>query len=282
MNLVITNKDKIKTFTSVFQNLKLFGEHLNLFFEKERIYAQGMDSSHVSIFEIHIPASWFDVYRYTGKASSHILGVNTVTLFKILSTREENQELNIEYDENETDSLLIHFIGQPSTKPNAKEYDKHFTVPLISLESELMDIPAFECSAEFSLESSHFSTIINQLKLFGTDIMFQCNEEEIRLLSNGRDNGNMSVVIPIDDLNMFAIAEGENMRLSFSLVHMANICSFYKVSNQIMIELSNEFPLRVTYYLDKNDMDNDDDDDDAKNGGARLLFFLAPRVGDEL
>ena len=276
MNLVISNKEKIKTFTSVFQNLKLFGEHLNLFFEKERIYAQGMDNSHVSIFEIHIPASWFDVYNYTGEASSHIIGINTVLLFKILSTREENQELNIEFDENATDNLLIHFIGQPTAKSTAKEYDKHFTVPLISLESELMDIPGFECSAEFSLESPHFSTIVNQLKLFGTDITIQCNEEEIRLVSDGRESGNMSVVIPIDDLNMFAIAEGEQLKLSFSLVHMANICSFHKVSGQILIELSNEYPLRVTYYLDKFDAD----DEAAKEKAAKLLFFLAPRVSD--
>jgi hypothetical protein len=58
------------------------------------------------------------------------------------------------------------------------------------------------------LSSSTFSNIVGQLKQFGADLHIRCNEEELRLTAKSNESGNMSVVIPIDDLTLFAINEG--------------------------------------------------------------------------
>ena len=92
MRVVITNKDKAKAFTSMFQNMKLFCEHINLMFEPGRLYAQGMDSSHISVFEIFIPSTWFDEYVQEGTS---VIGLSTQHLFRILNTREESQQISI-------------------------------------------------------------------------------------------------------------------------------------------------------------------------------------------
>ena len=267
MHLVISNKDRAKAFTALFQNMKLFCEHVNLMFDSERLYAQGMDSSHISVFEVIIPAAWFDEYVQEG---SCVLGINTLLFFRILNTREEGQHINIVFDESSaSDKLFLHLVSKTS-------FDKHFELPLIELDSEMMSIPSVDYQAEFSLASSNFANIIGQLKQFGVDLHIRCNEEELRLTSKSSESGNMSVVIPIDDLTLFAINEGETINMSFSLSHLHNICSFHKVSDSINIKISENYPLKTTYLLEP--LIDDDEDIDTK---ARIMVFLAPRVSDE-
>ena len=265
MNVVITNKEKAKAFTSMFQNMKLFCEHINLMFEPTRLYAQGMDSSHISVFEIFIPSGWFDEYKQEGTV---VLGITTQMFFRILNTREESQQINIDYREEDSDKLFVHFISSKTS------FDKHFELPLVELESEMMEIPAVDYKAEFSLVSSNFASIIGQLKQFGADLQIHCNEDELRLTAKSNESGNMSVVVPIDDLSLFAINEGETIDMSFSLSHLHNICAFHKVSDNINIKISDNYPLKTTYLLEPA---GDDDDIDEK---ARIVVFLAPRIAD--
>ena len=155
-------------------------------------------------------------------------------------------------------------------------FDKHFELPLIELESEMMSIPEVDYAAEFSLSSSNFATIVGQLRQFGSDLHIKCNEDEIRLTAKSNESGNMSVVVPIDDLSLFAINEGETLNLSFSLSHLHNICSFHKISDSINIKISGDYPLKATYFLEK----IADDDEDMTNK-SRVVVFLAPRVSDD-
>ena len=139
-----------------------------------------------------------------------------------------------------------------------------------------MSIPDVEYAAEFSLSSANFAGIVGQLKQFGADMLIKCNEQEIRLTAKSTDTGNMSVVVPIDDLSLFAINEGETLNLSFSLSHLYNICSFHKVSESVNLKISDNYPLKATYLLEKVS-----DEEDDVSGKARIVVFLAPRISDD-
>ncbi len=269
MKFTIENKDKAKAFSSMFQNMKLFSDHINLIFEQDRLYAQGMDSSHISVFEIIIPNTWFDNYWQEG---NDVLGVNTVLFHKILGTREDGQHITVEYNrDTDSDKLYMHF-----TNTTAKSFDKHFELPLFELESDLMQIPDVDYQAEFSLNSGNFASLVSQLKQFGSDLFIKCNEEELRLTSKSNESGNMSVVVPIDDLSLFAINEGETINMSFSLLHLHNICAFHKVCDTVNIKISENYPLKTTYLLEPLGSE-----DDAEEDKARIVVFLAPRISDE-
>jgi proliferating cell nuclear antigen PCNA len=226
-NLAVSEPGKARAFSAIFQNMKHFCDHVNVVFEKERVYAQGMDNSHISIFELFIPSAWFDSYNHP-EDDNIVVGINVGLFYKILNTRDEGQEIFIKYDSEKQDKLYLHFItSSSSSKPL---FDKHFELPLIEIETEMMSIPDVEYSVEFSLSSSNFASIVGQLKQFGSDMIIRCNEEEIRLSSKSTDAGNMSVVVPIDDLSLFAIDEGMSLCLSFSLSHLYNICSLLPLS----------------------------------------------------
>jgi proliferating cell nuclear antigen len=264
MNICITQINKADIFTGLFQHIKAFTEQVNIMFEKDRMYIQTMDSSHVSIIEMDLPSSWFDIYE--NKTSSTItLGIHSTTLFKVLNAREKTQSIQICYDENYGDKLLIHF-----TSENKVEFDKHFELPLIDIENELMGIPQFEPQAEFTISSPHFSSIISQLQMFGDTMTIECNEDKIMLFSESKDHGKMFVEIKIDDLTTFIIDENKSLNLAFSLQYLHNICLYNRLAKEIEIKLSDAYPIQVIYNL----------------GGepsqiANIKFYLAPKIKDD-
>lgn len=261
MNLCIKNIQKAEIFSSIFQHIRLFTEHINISFSKDKMYLQSMDSSRVSIFELSLPADWFDIYNFT-QDGSFTIGVNSIILFKILNTRDKSQETHIIYDNNaDNDKLFIHFMCE-----NKTIYDKQFELPLIDIDVEIMEIPTSECNAELSINSTNFANIISQLKIFGDTIDIECSEEKIELHSISQESGKMMVNIDIDELTSYSINEGETIHLSFSLAILQNICLYHKLSKEMIIYLTDQFPLKLVYNLG--------------DESSTMTFYLAPKIND--
>lgn len=263
MNISITNLVKADIFAGIFQHIKVFTDNVNIIFDKDSISLQTMDNSRISIFEVKIPATWFDTYTHTAQ-SSIAVGISSIILFKILNARDKSQNLQIIYNEGATDSLEIHFLSLEGSKTVC--YDKHFVVPLIDMEVDNMNIPDIDYSAEFSLPATVFSALVNQLKQFGETLEIQCSEQNIFLVAHSLESGKMSVEIKNDDLTEFAIVEGDELNLSYSLNYLHNICLYNKLAKEIGIHLCANYPLRIDYDLGE---------------GASIRFYLAPKIGDD-
>jgi len=261
MNISINNSIKSETFALIFQHIKAFTEHIIIMFEKDRVYFQSMDSARISVFELFIPSNWFDKYELQNEGSIPI-GVSSSLLFKILNTRDKNQETRLVFDPENEDKLSIHF-----TSEDKAVFDKHFELPLVDLDTELMGIPEMECNAEFSISSASFASIISQLKMFGDTLDIVCNEEKIELRSLSDGAGKMSVDIPIDELSEYSIDEGETINLSFGLNTLNNICLYHKITKEVKIKLIKDYPMQIVYYFG---------DDNTK-----LIFYLAPKIKDD-
>ena len=265
MNISIQQIQKAECFASIFQHIKSFTENINILFEKDRMYMQTMDGARVSIIEIILPSEWFDVYEHKS-ATTITVGINATILFKILNSREKTQSINIVYDVNDGDHLSIHF-----TSENKDEFDKRFEVPLMDIDMELLGIPEIEHQAEFTVSSYHFSTIVNQLQMFGDTMDVSCSEEKIMLSSHSQDHGKMFVEIKIDDLSSFIIDENGSMNLSFSLNYLHNICLYNKIAKEIELKLAANYPIQIIYDLGET----------LSGEKAQIKFYLAPKISDE-
>ena len=62
MRFEINDKRKCELFINIFNNLKKFTDTISLIFDEERLYIQGMDASHVCIYELSLDKSWFCVW----------------------------------------------------------------------------------------------------------------------------------------------------------------------------------------------------------------------------
>ena len=269
MNIIIRNLQKAETFAALFQHIRLFTEHINIMFETNRMYLQTMDSGRVSIIEITLPSTWFDVYELTGSTALSV-GLNSTMLYRILNTRDKAQETHIIFNEEESDKLCINF-----TSSNKSIFDKKFEMSLVDLETEVMNIPSTESQAEFSISSVNFANIISQMKLFGDTLEINCTEENITLHSVSVESGKMAVEINIDDLTSYSINEGENVRLTFSLNILHNICLYHKLVKDMEILLTDNFPMKLIFRIDG------ESNGDSNSESAKMTFYLAPKINDD-
>lgn len=260
--IVINDLLKVDTFTMIFQHVKSFTEHINIMFEAERLYIQSMDSTHVTVFEISLPNTWFNEYTLF-ENKPFTIGLNSFLLFRILNTREKTQNMKFIYDKNiDTDKLFITF-----TSENKAIFDKEFELPLMELDCEIMSIPEFDSNAELFISSLNFSNIVNQMKLFGDTIDVECCEENIVLNSISQESGKMRVIINIDELASYSINEGDKIKLSFSTNILHNICLYSKISKEMEIHFTESYPMKLIYNLGEQ--------------GATMKFYLAPKITDD-
>lgn len=286
MNITITNSQKAEQFAMLFQHVKSFTDHINMVFVKEedstsvngknRLFIQCMDTSHVSIMELYLPATWFCTYTHDF-ADSITMGVSSSMLYKILNSREKNQIIEIAYSQEENDKLFVRMRNPEGTPANKTDFEKHFEIPLMDIDSDTMDIPAIEHQAEITISSYHFASIINQLKMFGDTMDIQCSEEKIMLGSNSQENGKMFVEIKIDDLSCFIIDEGKELSLAFSLTYLHNICLYNKIAKEVEVKFSSDYPMQMTYYLDTLPTA----EEERPENSAKLTFYLAPKIAED-
>jgi proliferating cell nuclear antigen len=145
------------------------------------------------------------------------------------------------------------------------EYDKYFKIPLTVMESELLSIPETDYDVEFSIPSKKIHEITSQLMFFGDVMNVECTEEKISLGSTG-SNGDMNVVIKIDDLSEYSISEGEIVKVSYSLHYIHKMCITNKISNEVNFSVSPDYPLKINYQMDKK---------------SNLVFYIAPKINDD-
>jgi proliferating cell nuclear antigen len=277
MDLEILEPGKTDIFVAVFQHISKFTEHMNLMFEKERLFVQAINSSHIVILEIYLPKEWFSKYLTDGTR----IGVNAALFYKVLKKREKTQTIHIHC---EKDTIHFHFTG-----PDKTIFDKQFEIPLIDLDTEILDIPHIVHQAEFSLSTEKFASLVSQLKEFGDSLEIQCSEEKIALCSHSSENGKMGAEISIDDLEEFSIDEGEKIRIDFALRYLHDICQYQRLTKRVEIKLSADFPMMILYRLgDSLDSEGELSDErtdeivsSSKWNAPRMVFYLAPKVSED-
>lgn len=258
MKLVINDLQKAEIFVKCFQHTKTFVDSINIVFKMDQMYVQCMDSAMVLIMEFSLPKVWFDSYNL---AEDVTIGVNSGVLSKVLSIRESSQ--TVVWDTDKGDVLYVKFHTEDS---QSKVFDKEFEIPLIDLEQELFEIPPTDYPAEFTLPSNIFANMIQQLKQFGETLQIICTEEHIKMISDSPEFGKMNTHMPIEDLEEYAINEGETIKNSFAIKYLSNACLYQKIAKSMYIAVCSNFPMKIEYQ-----MEND----------AKLVFYLAPKINDD-
>lgn len=260
MRLTIDNKSKLEVFVAMFQLLKHWASHINMHFEKDKLYIQAMDKSHVCLADINIKSKWFSSYdcSQTNKIS---LDSNHFAILMNYALKHNTLELKFE-DESDPDKVYINFLNGTEKKNSA--FDHFFELNLIDAEEDSLGIPDVEYEVDFTIESKKWVEVLSELNTFGQDLNIICKQEVIELNASG-DAAKLKVNIPIDDLNEYAIAEDEELNKSFSLSHLSKMCSSIKLCATIDISLSSEYPMALKYNLG----------DDSK-----AVFYIAPKILD--
>jgi proliferating cell nuclear antigen PCNA len=266
MKIVFASARKVQQFATVFANLKNFTDNVSIYFKPTGIYIQCMDDSHCCLFECDLHSSWFKTYEYNAASDQPSIGINIVMLNKVLNTWNDTQTLTIEL-EPESDKISINFQKTDDSNTN---FDKFFELPLIILESELMDVRVSETLVDLTVESKVFCALINNLTIFNDVLKLTFKEESIECVSSGSE-GSMKAVININDVKEYATPENTTLEQAYSLRYIQLMCQFNKLAPEMKMGFNSDMPMLMKYTLSE--------ETDEHESFARI--HLAPKIVDD-
>ena len=147
----------------------------------------------------------------------------------------------------------------------------------MDLDSEFLPVPDSDWSADIQMVSDDLAKLIDQLSIFGSDLIVNCDEDSIKLLSDG-EMGKMKAVIKEEDILMYAIEEDVTLKVKFAISYFCLFTSVSKVNKKVNIHIDEKLPIKIQYDMDDVMDENDDDEDDEVINYIR--FYLAPKIED--
>jgi proliferating cell nuclear antigen len=260
MKFIISDKNKFQVFSTLFRHLPTFTETINLHVTDEGIYAQGMDSSQISLFEINLAKEWFDEFVCEKNC---VIGLMCSIFFKVFQCIDSlEQKMTFNYTDDK-DFLDITLEGD-----NVK---KEFQISLLDIDMEMLNIPETEYDVDIEIKSLDISNYINQMLIFDETFSLRCTQEEIIMKSNS-ESGSMSIILSDDSIIEYAIEEELDLTQNFSLNYIKKMCAFSKMTRHTFINMKRDTPMRFHQSLD---------DKKCEESNNYIRFYLAPKLDEE-
>jgi proliferating cell nuclear antigen PCNA len=274
MHFKIEDKEKQEVFSAMFQLLKQWSGHITMSYTTELLLIQVMDKSHVCLAHIEIPKQWFSYYACIKSTN---ISVNSVDLCTLMAYSLKHDIIEFMFNGDNGDKLNINLLNknveettivEPSTSKNKNKtpppFNHYFEVSLIDVEEDKLGVPNADYDVELTIDAKRWSEALAELSAFGENLDISCNENEIQLATVG-DATTLQINIPTNKVDEFAISEGAQINLSYSLNHLFKMCSSTKLSNKVDIYFSEGLPMTIQYDLGEN---------------AKVRFFVAPKIAD--
>lgn len=285
VHLKISDKTKAEQFANIFKNMKVFTNEIVFNFENERLYMQGMDSAHVSMFELVLNSSWFEEYKVDKPI---VAGINTEILSKVISCKKTDHSIYIDCDDVK---FSITFIDDSIKSKHSK---KKYTLNIMDIDVETLGIPECDYNVDIEFDTKSFKSVIEDVGIFGENIQLCCDEENI-LLKCKEDTCDSEVTLLTDQVRNYSI--GDNSEATFCIKYLQIFMQFYKLSDYIWVHFSEDVPIQVRYNLDNSNTQNnqeedegdeedeeivlkEDDENNLKNNNY-IRFYLAPKIDDD-
>ena len=255
----INDFDKATQFITILKTFKSYNDHITFQLLDERLYIQGMDNSHISLYELNIKPNWFSNYQ-VNTLDQRVISVSSNILTKVLSLFSRDHTLNFFVDE-EKSMFQLTFINN-----NNNNNIKSFEIPLFTIEFDLLQTMDIDYDTNIKLSSKTFSEYINELNIFNSELGIKCNDQELKLTSKS-DNGSMTQQISLNDVVDYATDEDSFINIKLEMKFLIYINQLSKSFDFMTLYLHNELPLKITFQ-------NNDQ-------SVSTQFFLAPKLVDD-
>jgi proliferating cell nuclear antigen len=274
MKFVISDKDKVGKFHCIMKNMKSLLSEVNFSCTGYGLYIQGMDASHVGLFELKLERAWFNEYEDIG-GCTQTLGINCEAMSMIMNCHSDGQSITFIYKEDKP--LVIKFEG--------KGHDKMFELKLMDIENELMGIPDTDYDADITMASSEFNKLMAENSLFADTLAIKLGEDDNIYMSADGDMGKMKVRIKEDDIIEYVLTDSVIMNHEYSLKYCLLYSKFTKINKAVSLHFMDDTPLKIMYDL-SHWIDEDCDpqvvnDDEESRQNNYLGFYLAPKINEE-
>ena len=218
----------------------------------EALSFRAMDPSHVALVDLHWPNSAFEKYE-CDKQFKFSLRVED---FVKLIGRSEGKD-SVEISSTEEDAIMMKFVNG---------YKREFTIHLIESSAGPAPLPKLEFDTKMSLTKTIFEKVLSDISVVSDQVTMHASGDKVSF-SGKSDIGNATIQLQKNDADMLELKVGAESKATYSIDYLLGITKATGgVSDTLVCDFSTKKPVRLEFKL------NDQ--------GARIHYFLAPRVSD--
>ena len=149
----------------------------------------------------------------------------------------------------------------------SKEINKYFELPLVDIDMEMLDIPDTDYSIDMEIKSQSIANYIEQLLIFDETFTLSCSSDTI-LMKSKSESGSLTIEMSEENIMMYAVEDDmDKIEMCFALTYVKNMCAFSKITNSVVISLSEDTPMRFHQSLDDSDL--------FENSESYIRLYLA-------
>jgi proliferating cell nuclear antigen len=218
----------------------------------EGLTFRAMDPSHVALVDLLMPNSSFEKYE-ADKPFKFCLRVED--LVKLVGRSDAKDSIEMAADEEEAIKVTL-----------KNGYKREFSVHLIESTGGAAPLPKLEFDTKVTLTKAIFEKLLSDISVVSDQVTIQASKDKLAL-SGKSDVGKADISLDKNDADVLDLQVGADSKATYSIDYLIGISkAMGGVSDTLVAEFSTKKPIRLEFKL------NDQ--------GARIHYFLAPRVND--
>ena len=237
--------DEVTFFRDSIATISELIEECQLKVKKNGIELVASDRAVVAVVDFKFSAKNFREYHHESDVA---IGVNLESFLQVLKRAKSSDILQMEVDENK---LILTLKGEAT---------RRFTLPLLDIREEVpQGIEKLAFPVKVEIPSDTLEDGIEDAELVSDALTIEVSKNEVVLKAEG-DSSATELRIPSDKIK---ISGEKSVKASYSLDYLKKMIKGSKISENVILELDTNYPLRMTF---------------ARASDVMLSFILAPRI----
>jgi proliferating cell nuclear antigen len=218
----------------------------------EGITFRAMDPSHVALVDLSWPVSAWAAYECDKPFK---FSVRVEDLTKLINRADAKD--NVEISSGEDDSISVKF---------SNGYKREFNIHLIESTASSAPLPKLEFDTKATITKSVLEKVLGDVSVVSDQVTILATKDKITF-SGRSDVGKAEISLAKNDADVLELQSNAESKATYSIDYVSGILkALSPVADTVELEYSTKKPLRLMLKL------NDQ--------GAKMFYFLAPRVSD--
>ena len=220
--------------------------------DTEGLTFRAMDPSHVALVDLTLPNSSWQTYQ-CGKPWK--FSVRVEDLVKLIARGDSKDSLEIK----DTEEDAVSFTFQNG-------YKREFTIHLIESTAASAPLPKLEFETNVTLTKAILDKILGDMTVVADQVTIEATKEKI-VFRGKSDVGKADVALAKNDADVLKFESSAESKATFSIDYIQSLLKALSgVADTVDLSYSTKKPMKLSFALNSQ--------------GARLLFWLAPRVSE--
>jgi proliferating cell nuclear antigen len=226
----------------IFECIKDFMSEVQIHFTQQGLSIQCMDSTHVSLVDVTLNRSAFDLFSLK---TPLCLGVGAQVLYKALCALNIDDALTIMQVEEGGDVLTLILESRPPKQIIAEDY---FEIKLVHVFHEPLRISPSTCfKCRVQMPSTEFQRIVSDSQVIGDTCLISCTDRGIRFRTASQ-HIQRSILVRANSTEV-VISMKEPVELNFSLRYLKDVTNATPLSSIVHISMSPNVPAVIEYRI---------------------------------